>query len=221
MITKFIEIEKLFEEIAEDMNEVLNLYIIGGVVLLEQGLKDATKDIDLVVANKNDFIYLQKALERSGFKARIPDVEYKHMNLSQILERREFRIDLFEREVCGKFVLSEKMMKRARKVRDMKYLKVFLCANEDIFLFKCMTEREGDLNDCLSLAQRNLNWEEILKELKDQVEKSGEDVWITWVGERFDMLEEKALRIPIMKDINKLRERFFEKYEAEKIRAEK
>ena len=57
--------------------------------------------------------------------------------------------------------------------------------------------------------QYGINWGIILEELISQIEKSCQDVWITWVGERLDMLEEKGINIPIMKDVNKLRDEYF------------
>lgn len=213
MITKFKEIEELFKDVEKQIEKEIKVYVIGGAVLLEQNLKPATKDIDLVVATREEFIELQKALEKEGFIAKIPGVEYKRMKLSQILQKEEYRIDLFKKEICGKFSLSESMMKRAREVMSLQKLRVFLCANEDVFLLKCMTEREGDLEDCESLVIPGIDWKMMLQELKDQIKESKKDAWVTWVGERLDLLEERnKIDIPIMNEINKLRERFFEQW---------
>ena len=77
-----------------------------------------------------------------------------------------------------------------------------------------MTEREGDLVDCISIATtQNIDWKVILGELKNQIKRSKQDVWITWVGERLDILEERKLDIPIMKEIDRLREDFFNNLE--------
>jgi len=60
MIESVEEIRNLFKEIEGSVpitpeNEKLEIFVIGGTVLLEQGLKPATKDIDLVVRNMHDF----------------------------------------------------------------------------------------------------------------------------------------------------------------------
>ncbi|MBI2151208.1 hypothetical protein HYU21_00590 [Candidatus Woesearchaeota archaeon] len=94
-----------------------------------------------------------------------------------------------------------------------------LCSPEDIFLFKCMTEREGDLDDCLALAKLGLDWSIILTELKNQMNHSGNKIWVTWVGERLDLLQERGLNIPIMEEIDRLRIEYFEDFE--KRRSEK
>ncbi len=213
MITEFKKIEELFKEIDKLMPHKIKIYTIGGAVLLEQGLKIATKDIDIVVEKKNEFIELQHALQETGFKPQIPGKEYSRMNLSQIFKRGEFRIDLFEKEVCGRFSLSKGMMERARKVIDLNHIDVYLCSNEDVFLFKTMTDRDGDLTDCESIVGAAVEWNTIIDELKSQISISKQDVWITWVGERLDILEDRGMVIPIMKDLNILRNKFFDEFE--------
>jgi len=213
MISKFNQIEKLFKEINSTLKRKIRIFVIGGVVLLQQGLKPATKDIDLIVETREEFILLQNTLKSINFIVKIPNIEYKNMNLNQIFVRDDFRIDLFQKEVCGRFSISKDMMKRAVTALNLEKIKLAFCSNEDIFLFKTMTEREGDLEDCISLAQRGIKWNIILNELKNQIKQSSQDVWITWVGERLDLLEDKGLNIPIMKEINQLREKYFEKYE--------
>ena len=214
MITTFKEIEELFREINNSMYKKTRVYIIGGAALLKRGMKVATKDIDLVVATKKEFFEIQNCLNKIRFTAQTPEKEYTHMNLSQIFQRKDFRIDVFEKEVCGRFSLSEEMMKRAELVIELNHLTVFLCSSEDIFLFKTMTEREGDITDCMSIAAtQNPDWKVILEELKSQIKQSKQDVWITWVDERLDLLVDKGVDIPIMNQVDKLREDYFEKYE--------
>jgi len=214
MITTFKEIEELFREINNSMYKKTRVYIIGGAALLKRGMKVATKDIDLIVDTKNEFFQIQNCLNKIRFTAQTPEKEYTHMNLSQIFQRKDFRIDVFEKEVCGRFSLSEEMMKRAELVIELNHLTVFLCSSEDIFLFKTMTEREGDITDCMSIAAtQNPDWKVILEELKSQIKQSKQDVWITWVDERLDLLVDKGVDIPIMNQVDKLREDYFEKYE--------
>ena len=213
MISKFSEVVDLFKEINTLMHKPVKVYTIGGAVLIEQELKTTTKDIDLVVDTKEEFIDFQKALEKTGFTGKMPGKEYTHMNLSQIFEKGDYRIDLFEKKVCGVFSLTEGMKRRARRVIDLEHAKVSLCSNEDIFLFKTMTERDGDLKDCENLAKHGMDWEAILQEIKAQIHQSRQDVWITWIGERLDLLEDKGIEIPIMDDVNKLREKFYDDLE--------
>lgn len=210
MISEFKHIEELFKEIDTHLTKKVQAFVIGGAVLLYHGLKPATKDIDIVIYNSNHFTSFEEALKAAGFEPKFPPEGYERMNLDRIFSRDDFRIDIFHKTVCKGFSLSGEMIKRAEDVLSLANPKVSLCSNEDVFLFKTLTEREGDLEDCISLAQRELNWNIVLKELRSQIH-SGQDVWITWVGERLDILEEKGLTIPIMPEINRLREEYFEK----------
>ena len=224
MISDFKQIESLFKEIDQYLKIKVHIYLIGGVVLLYQELKPATKDIDLVIVEKHEFIAFEQALKTARFKSKIPTDVYKKMNLSQILVRDDFRIDAFHQTVCKKFSLSEGMRKRAKKLLTLPHLDLYLCSNEDIFVFKSFTEREGDLQDCISLAQRGLDWNSIIDEIQAQIHRCGEDVWITWIGERLDILMEKGLNIPIIDQIDKLRDTYFEELErtfAEKEKTKK
>lgn len=213
MISKFEELDKLFEEIDSNISKEVHFFVIGGAMLLYHGIKPATKDIDIVVDTVQEFSMAQDTLKKINFTTKLPTIEYKRMNISQIFNREDFRVDLFYRIVCNGFALSEHMQKRAQKVAARKRLSVSLCSYEDVFLFKTFTEREGDLTDCIALAKRGLNWNSILEEIHNQIKISGRNVWITWIGERFDILVERGLEIPIMHEMDRLREEYFNELE--------
>ncbi len=213
MISDFKQIQKLFEETNQQLTSNINIYIIGGIVLLYQGLKPATKDIDVILPNKESYNAFLKSLSSLGFKRREPTKTYKKMEINAILEKEDFRLDLFLQKVCKKILLTNEMKNRATNILKIDHLHVFLCSNEDIFIFKSMTERKGDLADCITLAKRGINWDTILKEIQSQIKHSGEDVWITWIGERLDILEDEGINITIMKEINELRNNYFEQIE--------
>jgi len=213
MISKFKQIEELFYEINENLTVKVNVYIIGGAVLLFEGLKPATKDIDLILKDKDEFNFFNKSLITINFREEYPSGLYKKMELNKIMVREDYRIDAFLKKVCKKFALSNDMIKRSNEILSLKNISVNKCSNEDIFLFKSMTERTGDLEDCIELIKKGLNWNEIKNEMFNQIETNGEDVWITWIGERLDKLIDRGLTIPIMKDIDKMRENYFNKLE--------
>jgi len=218
MISEFKQIKDLFEEINEKLTQKVNVYIIGGAALLLEGLKPATKDIDLIFENENHYISFNNALPSINFKVKIPSFEYEKMALSKIMERDDYRIDAFLKKVCKRFELSNNMIKRSDVVHKLKNIIVYKCSNEDIFLFKSMTDRPGDLDDCIEIIKKGINWNTIKDELIYQIKNNGEDVWITWVGERFDELIEKGISIPIIKEIDKLRDDYFKEIE-EKYRS--
>src|SRR3989338_465606 len=213
MISAFDQIIPLLEEIDGLLEKNVDIFALGGIALMHRGLRAVTKDIDLVVSGDTKYFMLRKILDRIGFTQKKPEFGYEHFNLSQIVIREDFRIDLFSKTVCKRLSLSSGMMKRAEKVIELGKLRFYLCSNEDIFLFKTMTQRPGDLDDCIALAARGISWDAILDELQSQIRYSGRAVWITWIGERLDILVEKGLNIPIMKQVDLLREEYFEELE--------
>lgn len=213
MITEFKQIEGLFEEISKELQTKTHCFVLGGAMLLYHGMKSITKDIDLVVEKRVEFSAMEIILKEIGFKTKIPDLQYKNLNLSQIFVRDDFRIDLFHKTICKGFSLSPGMIERSTMVLSFNNLTVSLCSKEDVFLLKTLTEREGDLDDCIALATKGLNWGIILAELKDQIQSSGNKVWITYVGERLDLLQERGLDIPIMQEVDQLRLEFYEDLE--------
>jgi len=215
MISKFDQLNLFFDEIDRNLSETVDFYIIGGAMLLYHGMKTVTKDIDIIVDSQKEFLVIQHLLKKLKFITKLPTLEYQKVDLSQIFIREDFRIDLFHKIVCKGFQLSNTMKKRALKIKEYQHLNIFLCSHEDVFLFKTFTERSGDITDCLALArkQKPLDWVAILEEIKNQINISGNTIWVTWIGERLDILEENGLEIPIMKDIDKLREEYYEDYE--------
>ena len=210
MISKFEDITEMLNELEPTLNQKIHLFMIGGGAMLHYKLKSATKDIDLVTENQRDYTEFGQVLRHAGFVPKIPTLEYSRMRLSQILVRGEFRIDLFHRTVCNGFSLSKNMKQRAETVYSKGNIALSLCSKEDIFLFKTLTERDWDLIDCVALTERNLNWNTILAELKNQIKDSNKHVWITWVGETLDKIRERGIKIPIIKEIDELRDAYFE-----------
>lgn len=219
MISDFNELTRLFGEIGNGLGKKVQFYVIGGAMLLYHGMKTATKDIDVIVGKESEYHMAKNALRKLNFTAKAPLFGYEKVDLSQIFVREDFRIDLFHRTVCKGFHLSDGMIRRAQKILELKHLSIFLCSPEDVLLFKTFTEREGDLADCLNIArQKKIDWNTILEEVKDQIKTSGNPVWITWIGERLDLLEDKGLNIPIMKEINALREKYYAELEKRQAR---
>ncbi|MFP4568252.1 MAG: hypothetical protein ACLFN8_04885 [Candidatus Woesearchaeota archaeon] len=69
------------------------------------------------------------------------------------------------------------------------------------------------MSDCISLAKRGLDWSVILDELLYQSKAKDKDVWITWVGERLDILVGRGLNILIMSEVDKIRDKFFKRFD--------
>ncbi|HLD43615.1 MAG TPA: DUF6036 family nucleotidyltransferase [Candidatus Nanoarchaeia archaeon] len=213
MLSKFDQLDDVFNELDKTLHRKAHFYVIGGAVLLYHGLKISTKDVDIIVDSRKEFIATEKALKATGFTTKLPSTDYKKSDLNQIFIKGDFRIDLFQRTVCKGFLLSAGMKKRSQKVRGLTQLTVSLCSTTDIFLFKTFTEREGDIADCISLTQSAIDWDGMLDEINKQMQTSGNKVWITYIGERMDILLERGIKIPIMDKIDRLREDYLDDYE--------
>jgi len=216
MINNYSNIESLFSELDGVLEENIDVYMIGGGVLMKYKLRSETKDIDIIVSRNEEFEALVDAFLSLGFNKQTPEsMVYGRMALSHILVRDDFRIDLFCKLVCGKFALSERMMERASLDVSLNKVRLLLCSLNDIFLFKSMTERDGDLIDCQNIATSHvLDWDAILDE---SVKQSVEDhcVWITWITSRMEELSERGVNIPILKKMMSLSDECLQKLENE------
>jgi hypothetical protein len=146
-IYDFKQIIDRFKELDTKINRKLNIYLIGGAILLYNNLKRGTKDIDLVVVNNKDKDLLITTLKRDNFIIEKPNQLYAKRNLEKILVKDNYRFDIFNKFVCGKLFLSKNMIKRAKLIKKYININLFSCSVEDILIFKSITEREGDIDD--------------------------------------------------------------------------
>jgi hypothetical protein len=78
-----------------------------------------------------------------------------------------------------------------------------LVSSEDIFLFKSLTGREQDINDCFVFIDAGLEWDIIIQECISQHRENVK--WIFWLYEQICRIEEaKDITIPKKKDIFKV-----------------
>jgi hypothetical protein len=219
MITDFSQIMSLFKELDEHLEKNADIFLIGGGALMKYDLRSETKDIDIVVSTKEEFNAVMDALRSMRFGEQVPDKAiYGRMTLSDIMVREEYRVDLFQECVCHKFALSERMKERASLALTLKRSRLFICSLNDIFLFKSMTERDGDLMDCRRMAEGyRLNWNAVLEEAEGQ-SVGDHGVWITWITERMEKLSEMGVNIPILKKMISLSDKYIAKWEEDVLR---
>lgn len=141
------------------------------------GLKEATKDVDVILQSPSELKILTESLESLGYRSP-SNIEilrpYKKMEASNILENDDgFRWDIFYGQVCGALTFSNQMMARTSVLYQKNLTSVFLASKEDLFLFKAITEREADLDDMRLLAESGLNWNVIEQECSNQTILSG------------------------------------------------
>ena len=204
-------LKKEFDKLNAQTKHILTLFLIGGGAMAFYGLKDATKDIDIILTTKNDLNNLKTTLEALGYQEPNPILitrAYNKMQTSAMLENQDgFRWDLFNTKVCNALTLSAAMKQRATPLYKGERLTVLIASKEDIFLFKGITEREADLEDIRVLAESGLNWNLINQECQNQSTASG----VPWENALYqnllDLKTRYGIESPIEKTLRKTAER--------------
>ena len=200
-----------FDKLNATTKQPLTIYLIGGGAMAFYGLKDATKDIDIILTSQGDLNNLQTSLKAIGYKEPNPILitrAYNNIQTSSILENHDgFRWDLFLNKVCNALTLSNEVKNRATSLYQGNRLKAFIASKEDLFLFKGITEREADLDDMRILAQSGLKWEIINQECKSQSQASG----VCWEDALYqnliDLKAKYSIESPIEKPLRTTAER--------------
>ena len=164
------------EALGDHLETPVDVYLLGGGNLILRGVKDSTKDIDLVVADGQTFFTLAESLQELGYEER-SDLEtaYNQLNPSIVLEKDGCpRWDIFVEAVAGQLQLTPAMIERCDHSFEYGNLHVHLLSLTDIFVFKSITEREGDLEDVALIArQADLDWESLFEEITTQEDRTG------------------------------------------------
>ena len=198
-------IYKELKKIDDTLDKQIKLYLIGGGNMSLLGLKDATRDIDIILNEEKELSILKDALLRCGYEEKYLPV-YQKMGSRLVMENKDgFRWDVFIKIVCHGLILSPHMMSRCTEMQfDFKNLKLFLPSKEDVFLFKGITER--DLEDMHILYLQGLDFEVIKEEIKWQSENSN-IAWISYLFQRLMKLQkEYGIVVPNIKEIEKMAE---------------
>lgn len=173
----------LFEDIGNNIDNPMKIFLMGGENMRLKNLKAVTKDCDVIVEKSSDFEILCKALiEHLGYE-KIIETEYSQEDLRLypdeiLIHPNRSRIDLFTKRVMKDLSLSDVMIETADYTTYGK-LKVGILRNEYVFLLKAVASREGDIQDMAKLSQGSLNqprefehgkfdWDEVWREIIHQ-----------------------------------------------------
>lgn len=201
------DLERALNEMGDALADHVKAYLIGGCAMMLYNAKLATKDINLVSLSAADAESIVQALLKIGFKVVVPreDVYCRLGTAIMMEDQRGMRIDIFVATVCRKIKVTSGMVARSRLYSRYGRLEIHLISPEDIFLFKSVTEREGDLDDMARLAERGLDWRTILEECALQ---SGEVILEGYLAVRLQELEEqKGIVSPIKAELEEMTER--------------
>jgi hypothetical protein len=197
-------VETELEKLNAALTRKTRIFVAGGAAMAFYGLKEATKDVDIVVERRTELHSLVSALRVVGYKRPTGSlgITYAKMRASAILENKDgFRWDIFERVIAGKLSLSKGMISRSRISYDKTKLHVRSLSNEDIFLLKSVTGRELDLDDMRIVAESDINWNHVKTECQAQASRTGR-VWEDALCQQLIELRERmGITAPIEKSI--------------------
>ena len=136
--------------------------------MLEYGLKDVTKDIDLVckdAASKARFLEAAKSL---GFAVVGPEKRHARLGLDRVAVKGGHTLDIFAGRISYDFGLSETIWARGKAAKILGKAEMRYAAVEDISILKLIANRPQDIEDCVALASKRMDYEAIHSEIKIQ-----------------------------------------------------
>lgn len=205
-------IEEEFRRIGEQLSDPLTVYLIGGGALALRDLKAATKDIDLVVPAGDAYGQLWAVLMELGYtEIQAPGPEYRDLGATSCVENDDgCRFDVFNRQVSEKLVLTEGMCERSEPFQETGPLTVRLVSNEDVFLFKMVAGRTDDVEDMNVLVQTGLDFDVIVEALEAQIDRLGDDRFVTHANEALLDLEDRyGVTTPIEDRLGAMTTRYY------------
>lgn len=192
------------DEVAACLDGPVDDYMIGGGALAIRGLKDATKDIDHVVATDADYSALRRALVKAKYK-QVPSTEltepYPALAARGVyVKPGRPQWDVFVGVVAKKLRLSPGMIARSDPPdAERQNLRVRLLANDDILVFKAVAGRVGDAEDMERIILARPDWDAILDEMRWQCRHS-DTAWSSMFYEAMAGLAQRY-RIPILEEL--------------------
>ncbi len=202
-------VENELSKVDKALTERTVIYVIGGAVMAHRGLKFGTKDVDVVLENRNSGKRVVDALKNCGYGQLLSaDLTKEYINLSaEVLENIDgFRWDIFVKVVARKLFLSDGMKSRSEAMFKGRFLTALNLSNEDIFLLKGMTSREGDVDDMFQLVRTGIDYDKVYSECLSQSEKTGK-IWESALYDQCVDLEKKyGIALPFMKKFRKIAE---------------
>jgi hypothetical protein len=209
------EVEEILRGLGERLEQPMQFLVIGGAAMLEYGLKDVTKDIDLVCRDATGKARLLESAKGLGFEVVGPEKRHARLGLDRIAVKGGHTLDIFASRVSCDFGLSETIWERGRKTSILGKAEMRYAAVEDIFILKLIANRPRDIEDCVSLASASMDFEVVFSEIEAQYSKAGtveEKIWVTYLEEGIGKLEEGyRVQVPIADRVSELADEYRER----------
>ena len=203
--------DRFFNELNDTLDTPIAVYLFGGENMRIKGLKNRTKDCDIVVNTTDEFSTIKSALIRMGYSPITLDSsdEDERMHPASLLTHNsKSRIDLFTHMIM-RMQLSPRMMEKS-DMRDYGKLRLGLLCDEHIFVLKAAAGREGDIQDMNRLVQAGrasgqFDWHEVLQAVHHQ---SSVDPTSDTVVDMFAcmsaMHDYEGMHIPVLDQVRRL-----------------
>ncbi|WP_148701859.1 hypothetical protein [Candidatus Nitrososphaera evergladensis] len=198
---------QLFQEIGDKAPFKISAYLIGGENMRIKGLKDKTKDCDIVTLDTKTFTAVVKVLKEMGYRSINESnlsEDDKRLNAGDILihSERSSRMDVFNRNIGrNQLYLSERMVKRA-KMESFKKLDLGILDDSDIFLLKSIAGRTGDIDDMLKIVNEGqLDWNIVWDEMVKQEDETNANLSGLLLEAIEDLKERKGIEPPFYKKL--------------------
>ena len=143
------EINELLERLGNVLDQRVEALLIGGAAMLELGLKDSTKDIDIVCRTEEDKERLLGSARALGFQILGPEKRHERLGVNRLAVKGEHNLDIFAGRISYDFGLSEAMWQRAAQPRSFGSLVARNASPEDIFVMKLIVQQAGRLSGLL------------------------------------------------------------------------
>ena len=147
--------ERLLADLGARLERPVDVYLLGGENMRLKGLKESTKDCDILVKDAADFKSVTSALADMGYSGTTHTEHAEDLRLSPsgILKHQTLpRVDIFTDTVMGGITLTEPMADSADRTK-LGNLTVGVLRNEHVFLLKAVAAREGDMQDMAVLVR--------------------------------------------------------------------
>lgn len=206
-------LESLLGHIGKRSKHRVEGLLIGGNAMLYYGLKEQTKDLDLVFFKRKDLtgiiqIILNHPLYRKAkVLSELPyeiKPELRRKGEPTVIGNKDLpRFDLFYKNVFS--VDVNKMFKKSKRSVRFDLLKLKIPEPEDIVFLKAVTSRPVDAEDIVRIVKNlEIDWNTVLKTMKDYYKVDKRPVWFA-IGTLFDINQkEKVIPEFVLEGLAKL-----------------
>jgi hypothetical protein len=106
-ISRRDEVNELFEQLGKALDQRVEALLIGGAAMLELGLKEPTKDIDIICRDEADRARLLQAAKSLGFQIVGPEKRHARLGVNRLAVKGGRNLDIFAGRISYDFGLSE------------------------------------------------------------------------------------------------------------------